>query len=138
MKNFDITLYCCFCSEKITRVIGREGWWIYANCIDEEAALCPHHAIISSWIDSCCSGCVGGWHDCDLWKSFAYRKRTITAEQLKIIEEGICPFRTNGIFATNKGKIDDSDVSERAPKDASEALAFAIKEYTLRYANDET
>ena len=133
MKSLEITLYCCFCSEKFIRKIGSEGWWVYNKCIVEEAALCPHHAIISEWINSCCPGCAGGWHDCLLWKSFAYRARTITEDQLKTIEEGICPFRHNGTIAMNKGKIEEPDISERPSKESSEAMAFAIKEYILRY-----
>lgn len=95
--------------------------------------LCPDCVKQREWFDQQCPGCVAGYPDCGLGKSFVYSNKTIQPEQLDIIRRGICPFRVNGtmMFDTaNPGQgIQKIDLSGVASTDSGNAVADAIVRY---------
>lgn len=132
----EITTYCVMCSEKTKNSIElAEGWAHVVGAIDDEQdGLCPKHAAIKDFKDSQCSGCVGGWGECDLFRDFAYSgKVKMTDEDFERIESGICPRRTNGTFSISGRHLNEIDMSEKAPPEAGKLLVTAIKEYIETY-----
>jgi hypothetical protein len=110
------------------------GWEHIVGGIDDESnAFCPDHKAIAEFQSNQCLGCVGGWGDCDLWKGFAYGKLTLTGDDFKQIESGICPKRTNGTFGIKQEKIEKIDLSERSTNESGLALVSAIHQYCNKY-----
>lgn len=140
-EKIEIEISCCLCTEthKINIALP-DGWGTRYGGISEENGFCPRHKMISKWADSQCPGCVGGWGDCDLWRSFAYtHSRNIDETDLKVIQSGKCPRRTNGTisFSPNEG-MHDHDLSEIAGTKEGEAFAQAIREYCDKYPKEES
>jgi hypothetical protein len=85
-----------------------------------------------------CSGCVEGFGDCQLGKAFLFSyRRTLTEKQLRVIEAGVCPLRTNGTLGmrvTAAGiAVEDLDLSERAPEGSGKIVADVIRRYIAKY-----
>ena len=137
-----VNVRCCICPEMISFDIPDKllnGFWIRTNnqlWIDD--AFCSKHSKIRHFIENQCSGCVGGWLECDLWKSFTYTKLTLTEKDFELLRKGICPKRTNSMFAYYKnGKIEEIDVSSVDSKsiEGGKILADAIIEYRKIYSD---
>ena len=94
------------------------------------------------WFGSVCPGCVGGYPDCGLGRSFAYSGRgTITEGHLSAISSGVCPFRVGGTFTISVrpegiGEIEDLDLSERATAEEGEAVVRGIRAYIEKYKEE--
>lgn len=141
MSRFDkieLEAYCCLCEEKtIVPIAVPEGWFIPDQC-EENKAFCPKHILIKQF-QSNCSGCVGGWGECSMWRPFSSANaRDITEEELQVIESGRCPRRTNGTMIVTKHKsgfheMEDVDLSDACSKKAGKAFADAIREYCEKY-----
>lgn len=99
-----------------------EGWTYCPECEQQEV-----------WFGAVCPGCVEGYPDCELFKSFAYYGHTITPTQLNSIRSGVCPFRTGGTFGVSRGSITSIDLSERAPEGSGDAIAGDIAKYCKEY-----
>lgn len=128
----EVTISCCFCNNTHEHKIDLPvGWESINNFRDIEDVFCPKHSIILKFVESQCPGCVGGWMDCTLWNSFAYSKPTLTEADFKIISNGICPKRINGmmLFDHNTREISELDWRYTKNIEAGEALVRAIKEY---------
>lgn len=101
----------------------------------EGGAYCPECNQQERWFGTVCPGCVEGYPDCALSKSFAYSERTITSDQLRGIRSGVCPFRTGGTFGVSReGGITSIDLSERAPVGNGDAIAGDIERYCKEYS----
>ena len=140
MSELEISLSCGLCSTKHEQKIPMpEGWDSRYRSASDEQAFCPTHAVIAQFADKQCPGCVGGWGDCPLFDAFAYsgRKRDINVNDYAKLEAGICPRRVNGTIGFNLtargAKMEDINLSERAPDEAGKALATAIRQYVERY-----
>lgn len=131
-----MTVHCCLCSKKTHAPFEiPDEWALTRDEFDiEQDGFCPDHAAVAEFESSQCSGCVGGWGDCDMWRAFAFSgSRSITDRDLSSIERGICPRRTNGTFSFSRGTgIEDIDLSTRA-NEGGRAFADAIREYIVRY-----
>jgi len=69
-----------------------------------------------------------------MWKAFSSSyNRTISDDDLKSIEVGICPRRTNGTLSFNRGRMETLDLSERATVESGRAFATAIRDYCVKY-----
>ena len=135
MKELEVSLYCGLCSTKHEQKIPMPaGWDSRYQSVSDEHAFCPAHAKIADFADSQCPGCVGGWGDCSMWKSFAYRTLELTAGDFKTLERGICPKRTNGtmMFSRESG-MKDIDLRDPPSVEGGVALAQAIREYAKKY-----
>lgn len=102
---------------------------------DSSYLFCPDHVNQGLWFDAQCSGCVAGFPDCGLGRSFGYAlKDQITNAQLATIESGICPFRVNGsfMFSRDTGFVSD-DLSDRATTEGGMDVADAIRQYLAKY-----
>lgn len=136
-----ICISCCFCDEKFEADLPLPEGWVhrYDEISDDDQGFCPKHQAIADFAQYQCPGCVSSWGSgCPLWHSFAYsHARDLTTRDFETIERGICPRRVNGtigITMTRGGsKIEDLDLSDRAPAEAGAALAEAIKDYCARY-----
>lgn len=126
--------------EHVSQVELPDGWssddTIYVGS-NSDGVLCPKHAPIRGFIDSQCPGCVGGWGDCGLWRSMHFPKDDpLTERDMGRLHSGICPKRVNGTLVMDRRgpdvKIEDVDLSERAPDGAGPALVAAIAEYFIR------
>jgi len=142
MKEIILEISCCLCSEKYQSKINiPENWSIRYDVIYEEQGLCPNHNKIKEFIDSQCSGCVGGWGDCNLWRDFAYRDQNLTEKDFKIMRTGICPRRTNGTLIVDNSQnglsINELNLSEKAKKSSGIALERAIKDYWKKYSKNK-
>ena len=140
MPKAEVEFYCCFCGEKFeTEIDLPEGWDGHYGA-SQEQALCPKHSKVAGF-QSNCSGCVGGWGECTLWKDFAYNDMRITEQDLEVIRRGTCPRRTNGTLMVSRDNngvsIEDIDISDPAEREAGEALAEAILEYDREYHKDK-
>lgn len=138
MSKQTIGISCSLCEDSYETEIETEGWTTRYNSVSTEDGFCPKHSVILEFTDSQCIGCVGGWGECDLFKSFAYSKYNVNPlddNDFKKIECGICPRRTNGTFSfnTNERILRPDDLSEQATDKSGMALATAIKEYIKKY-----
>lgn len=130
-----ITVHCggIMCESTYDMVIP--GWtgeydtegWIY----------CPECKLQEQWFGAVCPGCVGSYPDCELSKSFVYKRRTITQDQLDTIKSGVCPFRTNGTSMITKSGIQSFDLSEKAPEGSGDAIANGIMRYCEEYNDNK-
>ena len=128
------------CDATIEIEISALGWAVLCGVVNEEKGFCKDHAPIAEWVGSVCSGCVGGFADCDLWRDIAYAgSKGLTEAQYSAIEHGICPMRTNGTFVVNTEdkSITDIDLSERASTESGKCFVQAIKDYRIRYFTPE-
>lgn len=106
---------------------------------DGSYLFCPNCEAQSRWFGAVCPGCVEGFHDCKFGRAFEYddHRRIITENDLKVIEAGVCPFRTNGMFMVNRTSNDVSmetlDLSERADSDSGKAVVDAVRSYIEKY-----
>lgn len=106
-----------------------EGWkaedWEISNYV-----LCPKHKEVETFTNNC-SGCVGGWQDCDLFRSYEYEKIKLTEQDFEMISKGICPKRTNGTsfaqFKNGSFNIEPVDISSRGTEESGKAFVQAIK-----------
>jgi hypothetical protein len=133
--QLEVSLYCGLCAAKHEQKIPMpDGWDSRYQSVSDEHAWCPAHAKIADFADSQCPGCVGGWGDCDLWKSFAFSEMKLTASDLITMEAGICPKRTNGtlMFSRETG-MQGVDLRGTPSVEGGKALAQAIREYAEKY-----
>lgn len=134
-----IEIKCCLCRERFEQEIDIPGWQERYDNITSEMGFCPKHSAVAEFADDQCAGCVGGWMDCGLWSSFVYSgRRTISENDLKIIETGICPKRVNGTFSMRSpgGEIKDINLSSKATTKAGKSFADAIRDYCQTYPSD--
>lgn len=140
MEKLSIELSCGLCSESHEfKVEVPVGWKTRYGSVSEENAFCPKHSIIEKFASNC-TGCVGDWGDCDLWRSFAYSgRRNLTENDFKIMRSGLCPKRTNGtmLFSQEEG-MKQIDLSDSAPSESGIALEKAIREYLEKYPDKES
>lgn len=132
----ELNLTCALCSNSQKLEVELPGEWKHPyDAVDVEDALCPKHQNIAPWRESQCVGCVGGWGDCDLWRSFAYGENKLSEVEINLIRNGVCPKRTNGtmIYELN-GDLTKLDLSDRAPERVGEAFAQAILDYARFYS----
>lgn len=132
MSEIKLTITCSLCREKTeTDVTIEDGWSVGGEEIyEEDGGLCPKHSIIEDFIANQCPGCVGGWGDCPLFKAFAYREESLSANDFATLENGTCPKRINGTFmAMRDTGIKEMDLSNSAPVESGRALAEAIRDY---------
>ena len=139
-KVLEVSLYCALCSATTKQNIPMpDGWDGRYRSVSDEAAFCPAHSSVAKFADSQCPGCVGGWGDCDLFKSFSYSKLMLTDADFKTLESGVCPKRTNGTFSistSNAGAtFEDIDLRDPPVIEAGKVLAKAIREYAEKYHN---
>ena len=126
------------CAERQTVEAPSNGWTntYGSDELDVEGeAFCPKHVPLTDWVHSQCSGCVGGFGDCDLFRAFAYSKMELSETDMKSIEHGICPRRVNGTIvydATNKRYI-PTDFATIAEDVAGKLLADSIREYSEKW-----
>ena len=133
-KQLEVSLYCGLCGERHEQKIPMPNEWDSRyRSVSDEHAFCPKHATISAFADSQCPGCVGGWGDCGLWQSFAYRELKLTASDFRVMEAGICPKRTNGTMMVERGKVSDIDLRDPPVAEAGKSLAQAIREYSAKH-----
>lgn len=139
MGDLKLNIHCCFCTEVHTEVVQMpDGWaYQYEGADLEQSGFCPKHSSVEPFTTHQCIGCVSGWGECGLWKSFAYASgsRTISEDQLDTLRTGVCPFRINGTFTTNIAEgveWQTINLSEEAVE-AGSALADAIVEYMETY-----
>lgn len=99
----------------------------------EGGAYCPECKEQEQWLGATCCGCIEGYPDCELSKSFVYSERTITQDQLNIIRSGVCPFCTGGTFGVNRGNVTLIDLSELAPEGSGDSIADGIEGYCKEY-----
>lgn len=135
-------LHCSLCDAKIENDLEDLGWAVRSSAIEDETALCPRHSAVEEFFKSQCVGCVEGWPDCGLYRSFSYsRKRDITEQELEIIRAGICPRRTNGTrMISNQPEgvtMKSLDLSRPASEDSGRLLAEGIQEYCERWPSDD-
>jgi len=137
--KYEINFNCCFCLESHKQTIDLpNGWASRYSGIEDEHGFCPRHSEVAKFADSQCPGCVGSWGDCDLWRSFAFgHQRDISENDLSMIEEGICPKRTNGTLYVNGGSVEHVDLSDRATPESGKATADAIRKYMKRYPAEQ-
>lgn len=129
-----VSMSCALCEKHHERTVSMpDGWDSRYRAVEEEKAFCPEHAIIAAFCDSQCPGCVGGWGDCPLYKSFAFGKLTLSANDFSTLESGICPKRVNGTMMFGGGKLEHVDLRETPVAIAGQALSVAIKSYALKY-----
>jgi hypothetical protein len=131
-----ITVDCCLCSNKHeTEIDLPKNWKIRYDGMNEENGFCPEHIKIYDFAEAQCPGCVGGWHDCTLWKDFAYNEHNLIDEDFKVMRTGVCPKRTNGTFSfdSGTGEFKDIDLANIAENESGIALEKAIKDYWKRY-----
>lgn len=109
-----------------------EGHWVY----------CPKCAKLEKpFFEAQCPGCVSSFPDCGLGEAFLYdsaaKRRQMTPDTLRVIGQGICPFRVNGSLGVNvrDGKIqfNNMDLSDVAPLESAEVIVQRINEYIERY-----
>ncbi len=134
MTKLDIS--CCLCLENASvEVQLPDGWMLHYKDVNTDNAFCPKHSVVREWADGNCSGCVGGWTDCTLFKDFAYRKRGLTEADFAVIKTGRCPRRTNGTVMLNirTGTMEDIDLTSPVPEGPGAALVQAIREYWVRW-----
>lgn len=133
-----ITIYCCLCNDKHESEIKLRAGWAhqYDGIDDDRSGFCPKHAPVAAFANAQCPGCVGGWGDCPMWAAFAYsgHRRNVGPADFEKIERGVCPRRVNGTIGVSAGKIEDLNISDRAPDAAGTAFAQAIKDYVARYS----
>lgn len=133
-----ITIHCAFCEDTHTQEIKvPSGWSTYTGVMEEENGLCPKHAAIDDFASLQCPGCVGGWGDCGLWRSFAYGKCELSESDFASIRSGKCPKRVNGSFSFDSNGIRDIDLSRQPSTESGLALADAIVEYGQKYYNQK-
>ena len=132
--QLEVSLFCGLCGERHEQKIPMpKGWNSRYRSVSDEHAFCPKHAVVAQFADSQCPGCVGGWGDCPLWKSFAYRKLELTDGDFRTLEMGICPKRVNGTMMVERGKVTNVDLRDQPAVEGGKALATAIRAYALKY-----
>jgi hypothetical protein len=132
--KLEVSLFCGLCGERHEQKIPMPaGWDSPYRSVSDEHALCPKHRPVKAFIDSQCPGCVGGWGDCDLWRGFAYRKLELSAGDMRALQVGICPKRTNGTFSVSDGKVEQLDLRDGPAVEGGKSLLVAIQEYSAKY-----
>ena len=123
------------CPEKVETesVSVPDGWEPDIAEIWDEKAFCPKHSHMKRWFKKVCSGCVSGWGECGLWKSFMYYKLELSKNDIEMIEKGYCPKRVNGTMGFSNGKVESIDLSEKADSEDGKAFVESIFEYAERY-----
>lgn len=106
---------------------GESSWLFHPDCKPQ-----------MQWFDAVCPGCVSSFGECGLSAAFGYsHSKGLTDEQKTIIRAGVCPFRVNGTFgfSPRSSKIEDLDLSERAPAGTGDAIVAAIELYKVKYSS---
>lgn len=128
---------CCLCSAAFKASVKVPDTWAFlVSQFDapEFDCLCPDHVAVADFPQSQCPGCVGGWGDCPLWRSFAYSdSRDITPADFASIERGVCPKRVNGTMVLGSDGLEHLDLSKPASPEAGKALADGIRQYLKDY-----
>jgi hypothetical protein len=134
-----VHITCCLCNAAHdTEIALPADWRTRYDEIDNTDGFCPKHAKIADFAEAQCSGCVGGWGDCSLWKAFAYRKFELTENDFAQMRKGVCPKRTNGTFSVSRSEgVENINLSEQADNESGAALEAAIKEYHARYNTEQ-
>lgn len=122
-----IEVYCCFCDKNVGQEIDIPGFDALNDSFCGENWFCEEHAKILEFLHEQCSGCVGMWGDCSMWRSIGYPEETLTQSEINTIRSGYCPKRTNGTLRLlANGTLERIDLSTQAPEDASNFLADSI------------
>ena len=139
MTKHTVTISCSLCPESIHQIVELpHGWTSRYDGTDNDIGFCPAHAKIAEWADAQCPGCVGGWGDCSLWNAFAYQSWKLVEQDLDSIGRGICPKRVNGsMMFSPEGGIEQLRLDEVAPTEAGAVFVLALRDYRLRYYNDD-
>lgn len=130
-----IELSCCLCPETLSiKIDTPDGWVERYDTISSENGFCPNHTKVAEFAKKQCPGCVGGWGDCDMWRSFAYDgRRNLSENDFAVLRKGRCPKRTNGTMCFGPEGVKTINLSEVAEDESGVAFAEAIKEYWKRY-----
>lgn len=134
MKKINLKINCCLCPNNIIASTSIPKNWALIDDIEKDG-FCNKHSNIEPFLSSQCSGCVGGWMDCRLWRSFAFSEPTITENDLETLKKGICPQRTNGtsfLSANSNLKLEDLNL-DNIDIQSGTAFANAIVEYIAKY-----
>ena len=134
-----VRLQCCFCRAAHECSVEVPAGWNsrHGLNLDVDDAFCPTHAPVERFFEAQCSGCVSGWGDCGLWRD-ALCHSTVTDAELAVIREGVCPRRVNGTYASSPAGIESVNISDPAPRGASEQLASAIAAYQKKWRGRHT
>jgi len=129
-----ITINCDgICCEQKFVVDAPENWITsYAEYGGENnTVFCPACAPQNEWFRAVCPGCVSGFPDCGLGKSFMYADSfNLDGAQMSTIESGRCPFRVNGTMTFTAGaEMQSLDISEKAAVGTGIAVLDAIQAY---------
>lgn len=136
--DITVDVHCSLCSKRSKHTISLPDGWAhrYGGIDDEGSGFCPDHAEVADFADSQCPGCVGGWGDCPLFRSFAYSSgRDLTPADFVAIERGVCPRRVNGTITVSPKGTQTLDLSAKATTRSGVALALAIRDYCAAYPN---
>lgn len=89
----------------------------------------------AKWFDAQCPGCVTGFPECGLGRSFGHSdSKGLTAEQEKQIRAGTCPFRINGSFGFSRETgFQELHLDEPAVAGPGDAVVDAIHAYLEKY-----
>lgn len=127
-----ITIRCSgVCCGKEIEVPVPEGWYGAGEVSD--GVYCDECVVEMGFFDAACAGCVSGFPDCGLGKSFMYSRWLILESDLETIRKGRCPCRVNGTMLFNNGVLERLDISEQAPSASGIAVANAIVKYHEKY-----
>ncbi len=137
VHEFDLD--CMFCDKKARMALELpSGWKSRGAPYLENDIFCQDHNLIIDFLDAQCSGCVGGWGDCGLFRSFAYdHDKDFSEEDAEQLRKGICPRRVNGTMESNVDEngltLKDVDLSELATSESGTLLAKSIQEYLEKF-----
>ena len=122
MPRITIKLKCCLCSKTISKSITVAGDWkiAYENVVEEELAFCPDHAPVEDWRKANCTDCKESFGNCNLFKSFIYKNKTLNITDYVLLEDGFCP---------KKNGSDHYLVKTSAVRKGGWVLSEAIKRY---------
>lgn len=133
----EVNLHCTFCQESMTTKVSADGWQVRYGAIEDEDALCPAHAKVEDFFKDQCPGCVAGWPECPLYRSFANsRSRDISENELLVIRSGVCPRRVNGSFMVQASPFKITDVNISSVSEHGAALEQAIRGYIAKYPKE--
>jgi len=138
IKKSNVVLQCDICLDTCDVNIEIPYKWggFDGHNVGDNGGFCPKHAEIEEFTHQC-SGCVGSWGDCPLWRAaFAdpVKRTLLTSADLKTIRSGVCPKRVDGMIyiAPNSTKNVVVKTASRSSKRSGIALEKAIKDYWKR------
>jgi hypothetical protein len=132
-----VIVRCCLCSKDTSHEIELPKGWVHrgGEIEDELDGLCPDHAAVADFANSQCSGCVGSFGDCDMFRAFSYaRSRDVSEADYAKLRQGVCPRRTGGTFSMTMKKenfeFETIDLSSKSVE-GGVAFAAAIEKYCV-------